>query len=88
MSEEQLKAFLAKAQADTSLQEQLKVEGADPVAIAKAAGFTIKPQDLYLAASKLSDEELEAVAGGGTEQVTLTVPLSPAIIIGVTAAVK
>ena len=41
MSEEQLKAFLAKVQADTSLQEQLKAEDADPVAIAKAAGFAI-----------------------------------------------
>ena len=42
MSEEQLKAFIAKVQGDTSLQEQLKAEGADVVAIAKAAGFTIK----------------------------------------------
>ena len=41
MSEEQLKAFIAKVQADTSLQEQLKAEGADVVAIAKAAGFAI-----------------------------------------------
>ena len=64
MSEEQLKAFIAKVQADTSLQEQLKAEGADPVAIAKAAGFTIKLQDLQAAASELSDEELEAASGG------------------------
>ena len=42
MSGEQLKAFIAKVQADPSLQEQLKAEGADVVAIAKAAGFTIK----------------------------------------------
>ena len=65
MSEEQLKAFVAKVQSDTSLQEQLKAEGADPVAIAKAAGFEIKQQDL-LHASELSDEELEGVSGGGT----------------------
>ncbi len=64
MSEEQLKAFHAKVQADTSLQEQLKAEGADPVAIAKAAGFTIKLQDLQDLAGELSDEDLEAVAGG------------------------
>ena len=64
MSEEQLKAFIAKVQEDSSLQEQLKAEGADPVAIAKAAGFTIKLQDLHAAASELSDEDLEAVAGG------------------------
>ena len=64
MSEEQLKAFIAKVQADTSLQEHLKAEGADPVAIAKAAAFTIKLQDLQAAVSELSDEELEAVSGG------------------------
>jgi len=70
MSEEQLKAFIAKVQADPSLQEQLKAEGADPVAIAKAAGFTIKQQDLHRQASELSDEELEAVAGGTGNTVT------------------
>ena len=64
MSEEQLKAFIAMVQADPSLQEQLKAEGADPVAIAKAAGFTIKLQDLHRQASELSDEELEGVSGG------------------------
>ena len=65
MSEEQLKAFIEKVQADPSLQEQLKAEGADPVAIAKAAGFTIKQQDLHRQASaELSDEELEGVSGG------------------------
>ena len=46
MSEEQLKAFIAKVQADASLQEQLKAEGADPIAIAKAAGFSITQADL------------------------------------------
>ena len=64
MSEDQLKAFIAKAQSDPKLQEQLKAEGADPIAIAKAAGFTIKQQDLFLQASELSDDELEGVAGG------------------------
>ena len=64
MSEEQLKAFIAKVQADPSLQEQLKAENADPIAIAKAAGFTIKQQDLHRGVSELSDEELESVAGG------------------------
>ena len=60
MSEEQLKAFLAKVQTDTSLQQQLNAAGVDAarcVAIAKAAGFSIR--------SELSDEELEDVAGGG-----------------------
>ena len=64
MSEEQLKAFIGKVQADTSLQEQLKAEGADPVAIAKAAGFSITIEDLNSHRQNLSDEELEGVAGG------------------------
>ena len=64
MSEEQLKAFIAKVQADTSLQEQLKAEGADPVAIAKAAGFAITTEDLKTHRQNLSDQELEGVAGG------------------------
>ena len=65
MSEEQLKAFIAKVQADASLQEQLKAEGADVVAIAKAAGFSINTQDLEADSENLSDEELEDVASGG-----------------------
>ena len=46
MSEEQLRAFISKVQADASLQQQLKAEGADPVAIAKTAGFAITIEDL------------------------------------------
>ena len=67
MSEEQLKAFLEKVKADTSLQEKLKAAGdADAVlAIAKEAGFSISADDLKNAQSELSDEELEGVAGGG-----------------------
>ena len=65
MSEEQLKAFIAKVQADNSLQEQFKAEGADPVAIAKAAGFSITTEDLQAHRQNLSEEELEGVAGGG-----------------------
>ena len=64
MSEEQLKAFLAKVQADNSLKEQLKAEGADPVAIAKSAGFSITTEDLNSHRQNLSDAELEGVAGG------------------------
>ena len=65
MSEEQLKAFLAKVQSDASLQEQLKAEGADPVAIAKAAGFSITTEDLEKEHRQtLSDDDLEGVAGG------------------------
>ena len=65
MSEEQLKAFIAKVQADSSLLEQLKAEGADVVAIAKAAGFSITTEDLKEQRQTLSDDELEGVAGGG-----------------------
>ena len=71
MSEEQLKAFIAKVQGDTSLQEQLKAEGADVVAIAKAAGCTITTEDLnshrqnLTELTDLTDDELEGVAGGG-----------------------
>ena len=74
MSEEQLKSFLEKVQGDTSLQEQLKAEGADVIAIAKAAGFTITTDDLEQLKNQkalsegtitdLSDEELESMAGG------------------------
>ena len=64
MSDEQLKAFIAKAQADTSLQEQLNAEGADVVAIAKATGFSITTEDLKEHRHNLSDHELEGAAGG------------------------
>ena len=74
MSEEQLKAFIAKVQADTSLQEQLKAEGADVVAIAKAAGFSITTEDLNTQHQTLSDAELEGMAGGGRD--TSTEPCS------------
>jgi len=67
MSEEQLKAFIAKVQADASLQEQLKAEGADPVAIAKSAGLSITTEDLNSDSRELSDKELESVAGGAWE---------------------
>ncbi len=64
MSEEQLKAFIAKVQEDSSLQEQLKQEDADVVAIAKASGFLISVDDLDMHRQSLSDDEIEAVAGG------------------------
>ena len=67
MSEEQLKAFLEKLKADTSLQEKLN-EAADAVAVAeivKEAGFAITAEDIQSMQSvELSDEELEGAAGG------------------------
>ena len=69
MSEEQLKAFIAKVQGDTSLQEKLKAasDADEVVAIAKAAGFVISAEDIQSmqSATELSDDELEGVAGGG-----------------------
>ena len=73
MSEEQLKAFLEKVKADTSLQEKLKAAAdSDAVlAIAKEAGFSISADEFTKAQStELSDEELESVAGGDRTIVT------------------
>ena len=66
MSEEQLKAFLEKVKADPSLQEQLKAEGADNVAIAKAAGFSITTEDLNSHSQEVSDDELYGAVGGSS----------------------
>ena len=69
MSEEQLKAFLEKVKADTSLQEKLN-GASDAVAvaeIAKEAGFSITAEDIQSMQSAtvgVSDEELEGAAGG------------------------
>ena len=69
MSEEQLKSFLEKVKADTTLQEKVKAAAdADAaLAIAKEAGFAITAEDIQSMQSatvKLSDEELEEAAGG------------------------
>ena len=50
-------------QVGTSLQEQFKPDGADKVAIAKAAGLAITTEDLNTHRQNLSDEDLEGVAG-------------------------
>tara|TARA_B100001063_G_scaffold21860_1_gene16723 strand:- start:445 stop:702 length:258 start_codon:yes stop_codon:yes gene_type:complete len=62
MSEEQLKAFLEKVKADSNLQEKLKAAKSpeDVVGIAKEYGHEITADKL----SKLSEAELEGVAGG------------------------
>ena len=66
MSEEQLEAFKAKVQSDTSLQEKLKAaaDGDAAIAIAKEAGFNINLEDLSRPDRELSEDELEGVAGG------------------------
>ncbi len=42
----QLNAFIALVQVDSSLQARLRVDGSDPIAIAKTAGFIISQDDL------------------------------------------
>ena len=74
MSEEQLKAFLEKVQADNSLQEKLKAaEDVDAVAAAaNEAGFTITAKEIADSLSRFSenteteasDQELASATGG------------------------
>ena len=62
MSEEQLKAFIAKAKDDQSIQDKLKAAKTpeDVVGIAKEHGHEFTADKI----AELSEEELEAVAGG------------------------
>ena len=62
MSEEQLKAFIAKAKDDQSIQEKLKAAKTadDVVGIAKEHGHDFTEDHM----NQLSDKELEGVAGG------------------------
>ena len=80
MSEEQLKAFLAKAKDDQSIQDKLKVaaDAEAVVAIAKEAGFMISIDDWNNAQSEVSDEELESAAGG-TKTSIIPLPCNPTI---------
>ena len=69
MSEEQLKAFIEKVKSDTELKEELNSASSPEAAmeIAKAAGFLITAEDVQSMQSEtveLSDDELEAAAGG------------------------
>jgi predicted ribosomally synthesized peptide with nif11-like leader len=68
MSQEDLQKFLEAVRQDSSLQEKLQAEGADPVAIAGEAGYSITQPELIRAHAShiqnLSDEELEGAAGG------------------------
>ena len=65
MSEEQLKAFIAKVKGDSSLQEKLKAAKSpeDVVGIAKEQGFEFTADKI----TELSKAELEGVAGGVVE---------------------
>ena len=62
MSEEQLKAFIAKAKDDPSIQDKLKAAKSpeDVVAIAKECGHEFTADKI----TELSEDELEGVSGG------------------------
>jgi len=64
MSEEQLKAFIAKLKDDQSIQEKLNAAKTadDIVGIAKEHGHSI---DALTLTSMLSPEDLEVMTGGG-----------------------
>ena len=95
MSEEQLQAFLEVIRVDAGLREKLK-GAADPdamVAIAKEAGFEVSKEDwirqLNTVLTELSDEELEAAAGGYNIQagffermINRNLPLSGGLLAG------
>lgn len=74
VSEEQLTALLAKLKDDTGFREKLQGAGDldAAVAMAKEAGFDVSKEDWVRRhanqALELSDEELEAVAGGKQER--------------------
>ena len=65
MSEEQLKAFLAKVKGDESLQEQLRAatSPAVVVSIAEKSGFCLLIEDIN-SDMIISDYELETATGG------------------------
>ena len=67
MSEEQLKAFLEKVKADTSLQEKLKAAKTpdEVVSIAKEHGHEFTTDKI----SQLSESELEGVSGGAASAI-------------------
>ena len=69
MSEEQLKAFIAKAKDDQSIQDKLKAAKSpeEVVAIAKEHGHEFTADKI----AGLSESELEGVAGGGYDPDTL-----------------
>ena len=66
MSEEQLKAFLAKVKGDSNLQEKLKAAKSpeDVVGIAKEHDHYFTSETL--SKGQITDEEMEKLAGGGT----------------------
>ena len=68
MSEEQLKAFIAKAKDDQSIQEMLKAAKTpeDVIGIAKEHGYEFTADKISKLGDtrELSEDELEGLAGG------------------------
>jgi predicted ribosomally synthesized peptide with nif11-like leader len=66
MSEEQLKAFIAKAKNDQSIQDKLKEAKSpeDVVGIAKEHGHELTAELVKRSMVELSEEELQSVTGG------------------------
>jgi len=66
MSEEQLKAFIAKAKNDQSIQDKLKEAKSpeDVVGIAKEHGHELTAELVKRSVVELSEEELQSVTGG------------------------
>ena len=91
MSQEDLTQFLQAVQQDPSLQEKLKTAGADPVAIAREAGFSITQAELIRAhaahVQTLSDEDLEDLAGGTLGVMVAGVAVLGGVQLAVTATV-
>ena len=83
MSEEQLKGFLKKVQADPELKQKLEAATSleDLVDTAKAAGFIIADDDLKKLESEVSVEELEAAAGGAGEWIKASIKAGKAATI-------
>lgn len=64
MSTETAHAFISHLSTRPELLAEVSADGADVVAIAARAGYHITETDLTTAAQSLSDQDLDAVAGG------------------------
>ncbi|QNI55215.1 nif11-like leader peptide domain protein [Synechococcus sp. BIOS-E4-1] len=75
MSEEQLKAFIAKADVDKSIQDKLKAAKSpeEVVGVAKDHGHEFTADKVTELIAELREEELEGLAGGAVPKDT-TIP--------------
>ena len=75
MSKEQLKAFIAKANVDKSIQDKLRAAKSpeEVVGVAKDYGHEFTADKVTELITELSEEELEGAAGGAVPKDT-TIP--------------